>query len=207
MEQLINAYEDHCVTGDLNCQSSSFGFTNSNQAALSRGEKLTQTLESCNARVINTGELTRIPDNEHTRPSSIDLTIVTDKLLIETPLWSVHNDSLGSDHIPQIIRFNFRTINEYTGPSILRFKTEQADWNGFKSDFSKNKQLSSDLDIGVKTKTFTDRVILAGINNIPNNNKSLNKNATNKKDYIKTFSWWNEDCALAKTKRNFWHKR
>ena len=207
VEQLINSYEDHCITGDFNCQSNSFGFTNSNQAALSRGEKLNQVLDSCNAKVINTGELTRIPDTENTRPSSIDLTIVTDKLLLETPSWVVHNDSLGSDHIPQIIKFNFRTINEFKGPSILKFKTENADWNGFKLDYLKNKSQSTNVDIGEKTKTFTDKVILAGMNNIPNNSKSLNRTATNKKEFIKTYSWWNKDCALAKTKRNFWHKR
>ena len=216
LEDLLGKYEKHIISGDANSFNPSWSPLDSSSYAESekRGDLIRDIIDDSEMSIINTGEITHISDTLGQRPSAIDLTIVTDNLLSKRVTWRVAENTLGSDHFPQIITLNEQLVNDYNPPSQLRFKTDKADWEGYKietrhSDLWDNITITN--DVIESNRNICGIIREAAIKTIPSNFSQINCDKSsekiNKKNFIKTCFWWNRDCEIAKTKRNFWQKR
>ena len=85
------------ITGDFNAHSSFWEQNCSNVTST----KFVNNIIDSPFFLLNDGQITRIPDILHHRPTSIDLTLVSPNL---APLcyWKTWPDTLNSDHLPII---------------------------------------------------------------------------------------------------------
>ena len=85
-----------------------------------------------NYSCLNTGEGTFIK-HDGTR-SYLDIAIISSNLSLGSD-WYVHDDSLGSDHLPISVAINFSIHKEI--PSQAHWNYRKANWEGFKVDCCK----------------------------------------------------------------------
>jgi len=80
--------------------------------------------------------------------------------------WYVHDDSMGSDHLPVIINLSDKATTEDTG--ILQWCYRRANWDGFKKDC--RELITSELvddDIIASRHQLINGIMAAAENNIP----------------------------------------
>ena len=198
------ADENHIITGDFNAHHSSWGSRYNSH----RGKKIKELAEGLGYEILNTGEVTRISSREGTGNTMIDLTLVSTLKDIPKIYWKVHDDTLGSDHLPQIVRVEQAIENEYLTIRQLKFKTDRADWVQYRAQLEAENWEATHSD---NNEIFLDRIEKTikrvGIMTIPNNSKAINRKvpvkATKRK---KTCYWWTEECQKAKDTRKKWSR-
>lgn len=113
------------ITGDFNAHHTSWGSHHSD----SSGKLLLESSQEHHFFPINDGTPTRL-SHPRNSPSVIDLTFVSSST---TPFafWESYEDSLGSDHIPSIIRINLTVKNVSLYSHKLNLS--ELDWKSFQS--------------------------------------------------------------------------
>ncbi|MCP3850375.1 MAG: hypothetical protein GY694_09085, partial [Gammaproteobacteria bacterium] len=118
LEQLLCKYADHTISGDFNAKDITFSMHNERKhkdASIIRGEKLVDMFDRNGTHILNTGEITRLAQIPNQKHSAIDLSLVSQGSLELTCRWSRYNDTLGSDHFPQIITID-ENVSSSKGP-------------------------------------------------------------------------------------------
>jgi len=138
--------------GDLNAHSTLFGGAKTDQS----GKALEEIIDDNNLSVLNDKSGTYIKQNGEL--SAIDITITNPQLSAKCN-WSVHSDSLGSDHYPVITTINEPPIinNPENGSTIYNYR--KADWTGFKNECKKTfaENLYND-DINLYSKNINKAI-------------------------------------------------
>ena len=155
--------------------------------------RLVENIVDSTLCLLNDGNITRIPDISTHRPSAIDLTLVSSDLAINS-IWSVENDSLGSDHLPIVLKLDEENeIQDTTEDKIPKFKYHLADWDGYQSFLSSidiNTVINKDIDTFYAN--LSSAFLKAAEKCIPKvKQKTSNKHKNN--------VWWNEECAVVVT--------
>jgi hypothetical protein len=128
-----------------------------------------QNIIDSNLVLLNDGRITRIPDVFYHSPSAIDLSLVSPDLAVNTD-WEVHDDCLGSDHLPIIITVNFvmHDQTDQRDDKIPKFKYDCADWKKFQSHLEKyNLEEIKHEDIDIFYSNFIEAVLKAANQSIP----------------------------------------
>ena len=200
-------YEKAIFTGDFNAKTRLWDkhCTMPNR----NGFKIIGLINDLDLIVLNNGESTRIAESQGQKNSAIDLTLISASIPTRTAKWEAYSDALGSDHLPQIITLSNKCTKNDFSPSLkLRYKTDKADPEIFKSSFSGDcpelKQLPSDKpnDFDELTNRIINHITEAANKGVPNNKKIIdrinnekdNKNQKNKKKYPKVNPWFSDDC-------------
>ena len=83
--------------------------------------------------LMNDGSITRVPDISSHRPSSIDLSLISPDLSVHAS-WATEDDTLGSDHLPIIIKVNEEIYNEEEEEdAIPKFLYKSANWDMYQA--------------------------------------------------------------------------
>ena len=192
------------ISGDFNAKDITFSMHNERKhkdASIIRGEKLVDMFDRNGTHILNTGEITRLAQIPNQKHSAIDLSLVSQGSLELTCRWSRYNDTLGSDHFPQIITID-ENVSSSKGPiTQLTFQFHKADLKKFRDGFEgKEHYFQYDDDIGKHgdniISAFTKCVIEGGA--VPNNYDKLGTCPKPKRPNLKTDYWFNEECKKAK---------
>ena len=174
------------IVGDLNAHHPLWHHTEINK----RGKIVEELMEDNNFVILNTGQPTH---QKHLGGmNTLDLSIVSQNLSTKCS-WHVHNDTIGSDHLP-----TFTCINH---PLCLEDETEPK-WNHKKADWSKFNnfcreeyfQESMSTDIDELEKQFNNYIIRAA-------NESIPLIKINPKQ-SKSVPYWNDLCTKRIKERN-----
>ena len=150
-----------------------------------RGRQILEFTNNNNLNILNRKEPTRI--SPRGRPTSIDLSILSPDLTIEAE-WTVHTDTLGSDHLPIGITY---TEDKTRINPIYTYNIKKADW----ALYTRNADLQID-------NTNTDSKCNSIINSITQASYlSIPKNTPYIKGKIKV-PWWTRECRIALNHRN-----
>ena len=91
-----------------------------------RGEQVVKLINESDLVLLNDGSPTRVDDNTGNL-SFIDLSLVSSSIAAKC-LWHTIDDSLGSDHLPILIKYSCDTVRT---PSAPKFNVKRADWVAF----------------------------------------------------------------------------
>lgn len=115
------------LAGDFNAHHTMWGCTSNN----GRGTTLHSIIEDSDLCILNDGQATTVGSHKW-RPNALDLTIVSSSLSLRCN-WSVHNDPMGSYHLPTVtsILFSYSWWNQTCTAAIeqcrkvyLQFKSD-----------------------------------------------------------------------------------
>ena len=176
--------KDWIILGDFNAHHSDWG--GENTIARGGGNHLAQHIIDSDLILLNDGSITRLPHRFGDNPSAIDLTLITPGIGQQTT-WNVHDDDLGSDHIPIEICIS-RTLDKANISQENGFNYEKANWALFTERLSNFEPIPQDIPIQDQYDIFCSRVLKVAHEAIP-----LNKHHENKISN----PWWNADCAAA----------
>ena len=186
--QLTREYsQDTIILGDLNAYSPIFGANSTD----TRGRALEDLIDENNLVVLNTGAGTHILSDGST--SHLDVAIASSNIarLIN---WSVHCDTLGSDHLPVFINLHDPAVID--GSPLPHWAYKRAKWDGFKTDC--RQLLTTDIineDIPASCNRLVNGIISAAEANIPvvkSKHDSRHKYAP----------YWSDECSEAVKRRN-----
>ena len=151
--------------------------------------------------LMNDGSITRVPDIPNHKATSIDLTLVSPNLAIIST-WHVEDDSIGSDHLPVILKFNNELHSKELEADIIpRFIYDQADWSTFQNYLSAQNVDDFEHDnVDIFYNKFCEVVIKAAELSIPKRN-------SNYKGKHKGNVWWNSTCAEAVKNKKLTYKK
>ena len=206
---LVNSIPEPMIfAGDFNAHHTSWGCNSVN----SRGRDILETIDEQNLVLLNNGAATTVGSLTW-RPNALDLSLVSSSLALSCD-WSVHNDPLGSYHLPVIIKVlvnhnvNSHHVNNTHLPIYPNFK--MIDWKMYAQNV--NLQLSN-----FKVENFTPlaayhsfcEILHSAIDrSIPDNNFCtrlfpIGSPVTNNKTCLKKtrkyspLPWWNKKCSEA----------
>ena len=180
------------IGGDFNAHSPLW----EKDCKITTSNRLVDNIIDSDLTILNNGKITRIPDIKDHRPTSIDITLVSSELLINSN-WDTLTDTLGSDHIPIIITIsskdNVSKDNSKIDYKIPKYNYKKANWDKFKNIISTKDFLLNKIeytDINYLYSLFQDTLINAANRSIP----KCNENHTTKKQGN---SWWSTECEEA----------
>lgn len=189
------------ILGDFNCHHFSWN-CNSKQDAI--GTKLIESIEDSNFIILNNGCRTYLTGDLNSI-SAVDLSIVSADL-VATSSWSVHNDTLLSDHFPIFLNITLNTSFSNSNTFSHKISTKNVDWLIFKNhlrsiDMRNNYNNLKDKTIQEKYDFVIDSVFDALAKAKPTykkkkkngKNRRHNSNQFNKK-MNNTAPWWDENC-------------
>lgn len=119
------------LAGDFNAHNTSWGCNSTSR----RGREILDVINDNYLVLLNDGQVTTVGSSSW-RPNALDLTIVSPELAMSCE-WSVHNDPLGSYHLPVLIKFHLTTATDIhntlhtTLPVYPNYKC--VDWNSYKN--------------------------------------------------------------------------
>lgn len=120
------------VGGDFNAHWTVWGGNNND----GRGRKLYEWCENNDLVILNDGRTTRIacPPNSD---SAIDVTFASPSFAIDWS-WDVHNDTMGSDHLPIIATYTCNNVATPEESTVEHnpIRDARIDWNKYKSNVS-----------------------------------------------------------------------
>ena len=149
------------LLGDFNAHSALFGGTKTNEA----GKDLEEIIDENNLIVLNDRSGTHIKQNGEL--SAIDITITNPQLSAKCN-WSVHCDSLGSDHYPIITTINEPPDIISLENNAIQYNYRKADWIEFKNEC--RNTFGRDLfneDVNLYSNNITNAIHSASENTIP----------------------------------------
>ena len=157
---------------------------------LGGGDKLLTDIMESNLALLNDGTKTRFPDRETDRPTAIDLTLVSPRLLSSNYEWQPLVDPLGSDHKPIITKFNVTFQTQEAPPP--RYILEKADWSTFQSILNTVQiETIQSPDLETFYDNIRKTILQAADLSIP---KTSGKRG---KTIIHNNPWWNKECEAA----------
>ena len=116
--------KDHLILGDFNSKSTLWGSPINNY----RGNKVQEFIQNTDHVILNTGEPTYISSNGNF--SHIDVSLATPQLSVDIN-WSTYTDTLGSDHIPIILKIGRINNNNDTYLPLCKYRTKKVDWEPY----------------------------------------------------------------------------
>ena len=171
----------HIILGDFNARSPMWDVN----CKITTSSRFVENIINSKFLLLNTGEVTRVPDIINHRPSALDLSLVSPSLATSC-LWNLLDDSLGSDHIPICLEINRDFVNyEKVDEGIIpKFKYKLANWDLFNQTMSmiNEKEIAND-DINIFFENFKNAIISAAKLSIPQ--RKINKTQKKSKE------WWN----------------
>ena len=161
------------------------GYPKSDQSAA----RLLNYTNKTNRIILNNGEVTRIGVLENQGDTGIDLAIVPVTLAHKSEI-KVHNNTLGSDHLPILLNIEFQTITELPKYNP-QWKISKADWDTYKALAETNFQYdSSNNNVQDMDTKLIDAINKSAELSIPKTKQVAKKPKT-------TVPWWNKECDLA----------
>ena len=94
------------VTGDFNAEHERWSEGKGRNCT--NGIYLAEVADKYGYNISNTGEITHLPHFARARHTAIDVTLTTASLGTEEVEWTICDDPMGSDHLPQIITLQKR---------------------------------------------------------------------------------------------------
>ena len=173
--------KNHIILGDFNARSPMWD-TN---CTITTSSRFVENIINSKFLLLNTGEVTRVPDIINHKASALDLSLVSPNLGTSC-LWKVLDDTLGSDHIPICIEVNrdFVNFEQIDEDIIPKFKYKLANWDLFKSKMSLiNEKDIENEDPNIFFENFKNAIIAGAKSSIPQ--KKINKTKKKSKE------WWN----------------
>ena len=180
------SHKNSIICGDFNAHNTLWGST---AYFNERGRILEALIEEKNFVCLNTGAGTFITHAGNY--TCIDLTFCTNNLAAACN-WEVLGDSLGSDHLPVLIKMNEEVSREDRGQP--RWVYKRADWETFRNDCRERltDELESD-DIATFASNITETIISVARKNIPETTPML---------HARVVPYWNKECNRAVKGRN-----
>ena len=186
--QLLTEYsQDTIILGDLNAHSPLFGANSTD----TRGRVLEDLIDHYNLVVLNTGVGTHVLCDGST--SHLDVAMASNNIA-RVASWSVHCDTLGSDHLPVFINLQDPAVVDDVLPPHWAYK--RANWDGFKTDC--RQLLTPDIideDIPASCNRLVKVIINAAEANIP----VVKSKHDPRHKYV---PYWSDECSEAVKRRN-----
>ena len=186
--RLIREYsQDAIILGDLNAYSPLFGANSTD----TRGRALEDLIDENNLVVLNTGVGTYVRNDGST--SHLDVAMASNNIA-RVANWSVHCDTLGSDHLPVFINIQDPAVIDDT--LLPHWAYKRANWDGFKADCQ--QLLTPDIiddDVPTSCKRLVNVIISAAEANIP----VVKTKPDPRHKYV---PYWSDECSDAVKKRN-----
>jgi len=193
--------------GDFNAHHTSWGCNSDS----SRGKILLETIDNNNLVLLNDGQATTV-GSQTWRPNALDLTLVSPSIALCSEWW-VHDDPLGSYHLPVMIKMlvsnnnsnNFSNDFDSGCKSLPIYPNyKRVDWQQYVHNVDSlllnfNHKSSSAKDAYTQ---FCSILLLAAKNSIPKykapqlNNNFNETNISHHKNRL-YLPWWNQVCAKA----------
>lgn len=172
------------VSGDFNAHHVAFGCATTK----GRGNDLYDIIDEADMCILNDGNPTTVPFPNR-NPSAIDVTFVSPNL---APIceWSVHDDCMGSYHLPTITDIVISPVRYQINDPIDKFLYNKADWKKF-HDLSIQLFQDFQVDVSDPNKSYIDfceRLDLLKNECIP----KFQKTSTFKSR--PPSPWWNDVC-------------
>ena len=138
--------------------------------------------------LLNNGAPTRFPDHNGQKPTAIDISLITSHMYASAH-WEVHDDPLGSDHCPIIIKIDHvecqRNVN-----CASNYNYSKADWSLFVSTLEDAEYSSDNLTLDEQYEKLRYIITEAA-------DKSIPKKQSSKYYRHPSNPWWNEECSNA----------
>lgn len=201
LDNLINSVPGPLlIAGDFNAHHPMWGSSRVD----SRGRDVLECINDNNLVLLNDGEFTTIGSNSWQR-NALDLSIVSPSLATACS-WSVHDDPLGSFHLPVITKISFSINNSFilkdscNLPQYLNFKLVK--WELYKirvNDLIENYTID-ESDPLKSYYDFLELLHLAVQQSIPRgSNIYINRATLNSPNHHKKnrppLPWWNANCS------------
>ena len=149
--------DEHLILGDFNAQHTLWGSISNNY----RGNKTHEFIESTEHVILNSGDPTHITNNGNF--THIDVSLATPRLSVDTT-WSTYSDSLGSDHIPIIVKIGKISNNNETFSPLCKYKTKNVEWE----EFSEQAKINLDGDnVNEKLQSINSSILNAAETSLP----------------------------------------
>ncbi|XP_062527025.1 RNA-directed DNA polymerase from mobile element jockey isoform X1 [Bombyx mori] len=184
------------LAGDFNAHHTMWGCTSNN----GRGTTLHSIIEDSDLCILNDGQATTVGSHKW-RPNALDLTIVSSSLSLRCN-WSVHNDPMGSYHLPTVtsILFSYseNTNNKASQGNFSKPSYINVDWFKYKQIVdSKILDHTFDFSDPILSYTIFCNILLESVNdaNTKPKNITLSHNTNHKKRLC--LPWWNQTCTAA----------
>ena len=182
------------LTGDFNAHAP---FWERNCQIVTSNRLLENIIDS-KLYLLNNGDYTRIPDNPNHKPTSIDLSLISPQLAPHCD-WSIWHDTLGSDHLPILLKLHKHHItppdeSDYTVP---RFKYKSANWILFYTNLSSKNIDNLDIqnnNVNTLYSSFTKLIIDCAKEPIPQVKYSP-------RSKHKGNIWWSKECEIARKEK------
>lgn len=203
-DSLIKSIPEPMIfAGDFNAHHTSWGCVDTQP----RGRDVLDVIDDNDVVLLNDGQATTVGSMSW-RPNALDLTLASTTLASFCD-WSIHEDPLGSYHLPVIIKVvvSNRTFSNETNCSGANMhlpiypKYKQVDWKMFVENFV---SLLAVFRIDSYTpldayKTFCDLIKIAVEKSIPNisSNSSDYRSCHRKSRLRPNLPWWNDKCTEA----------
>ena len=176
--------QHHLILGDLNAHNTLWGSVHTND----RGQKVSDFINDSDNVLLNTGEPTHISDATG-RTSNIDISLSSPHLSLEVT-WSTYTDSLGSNHVPIIIKIGAINSQDNSFTPLCKYRTKNVDM----SQYTELATISTEGDTAdEKLRSLKSSILTAA-------ELSLPKCGTNKRRIL--VPWWTPECRAAITERN-----
>lgn len=201
--------EPMIFAGDFNAHHTAWG----SHSVTPRGRDILDVIDDNGLVLLNTGELTTV-GTPTWRPSALDLTVVSPSLALSCD-WSVHNDPLGSYHLPVILKISLgqteNTSTHILGSNIPKWPNYKwIDWDLYKKTVDEMLQNFSIDDAASPNeiyRQFCTTLHMAIHASLPQNKKtnSSTSTSTNSRNIVTNNSkkpriplpWWNGQCDKA----------
>lgn len=187
------------IGGDFNAYHTAWGCNRVN----TRGREVLEIINNNRLIILNDGEMTTVGSDRWQR-NALDLTVVSPSISLSCN-WSVHDDPLGSYHLPVITRIlvdHHNIPHPATSNLPKHFNFKLVDWESYKKvvnniikDFEINQnyplEMYNDL---IKLLTLAVSKSLPPIHNRVAS--SVTSSTNNRRKHI-PLPWWNLNCAKA----------
>lgn len=192
------------VGGDFNAHHTIWGCG----AISSRGRDLLDAIDDNNLVVLNSGQVTTVGSHIR-RPNGLDLSFVSPTIAMSCD-WSVHNDPLGSYHLPVLITLNSARQNKqfshyYTPAKFPNYRN--VDWKKYQTiadELLQNFHVDTFFPIESYKMFFT--ILNEAIQKSSPSSRISQKNyvtkcrSSTRTNLKKSLPWWNNKCSLAMEK-------
>ena len=180
------------IGGDFNAHSPLW----EKDCKITTSNRFVENITDSDLMLLNDGRITRIPDNQNHRPTSIDLTLISPTLYIDST-WDTLTDTLGSDHVPIRIELRIKNAssNNYTesNDAIPKYSYKKANWDKFRKIITSQTFHTDKIDksdVNYLYSVFQENIIQAA-------NQSIPICKLKKRDERQGNIWWSEECEEA----------
>lgn len=181
------------IAGDFNAHHTIWGCNRTN----SRGRDIMDVMDDNDLMLLNNDQPTTVGTNSW-RPNGLDLTIVSSSLFLCCE-WQVHQDSLGSYHLPTITKFSM-VVSETESSSIPsnippHSNLKIVNWDQYENlvnDLLKQFEINN-CNLQKSYNNFCSIILRAVENSVPKTNYHCN-NITHLPKRKRQLPWWNGQC-------------